>query len=185
MTTSIVTGSLSDIAQRNNQTLAESFLSCDCIVVVDISGSMCADDNVGKSRYERACESLAELQRSLPGKIAVISFSDQAQFEPSGVPFFTGGSTNLAGALRFVKIADVPDMRFVLIADGNPDSKSEALKVARTFTNRIDTIFVGDERSAESIRFMQELARVSSGQQITADSARIGESVKLLLENGR
>ncbi|HEY4721791.1 MAG TPA: hypothetical protein VII92_08090 [Anaerolineae bacterium] len=40
----IVPGSLLDAAQRGNISLAESFLSCDALVIVDSSGSMISRD---------------------------------------------------------------------------------------------------------------------------------------------
>lgn len=37
--TQIVTGSIADIATRNNQSIAETFLSCDCVVLIDVSAA--------------------------------------------------------------------------------------------------------------------------------------------------
>lgn len=181
MTTQIVTGSIADLAQKNNQSIAETFLSCDCVVLIDVSGSMNSEDGTGEPRYNRACEALKNLQASLPGKIAVVRFSDQVVFEPSGVPFFEGSGTDLAGGLQFIKMADVPDMRFVVISDGQPDDQQAALNIARTFSNKIDVIFIGNELDRSAIQFMNELARVSGGKQITADSAKIAEATRLLL----
>ena len=39
-TNALIKGSLSDLAQRDNMTLAESFLNADAILIVDMSGSM-------------------------------------------------------------------------------------------------------------------------------------------------
>lgn len=181
MSTQLAAGSIGDLAQRNNQSIAESFLCCDCVVLIDVSGSMEAEDGTGKTRFERACEALKDLQASLPGKFAVVSFSDGVNFEPSGVPLFKGGGTDLAGALRFVKMADVPDMRFVVVSDGVPDDRQRAIWTARSFLNRIDVIFIGNELDGAAIRFMSELARVSGGEQITADSAGISANVRFLL----
>jgi len=184
MKTQIVTGSIADIATKNNQSIAETFLSCDCIVIVDISGSMHEIDraNTNKTRYEYACEALRDLQGSMPGKIAVISFSDNPQFEPTGIPRTPYGNTELDKALKFVKIADnIPDMKFILISDGWPSNEKLALDVAKTFKNKIDVIFVGNEHDIEAIRFMNELAKISGGKQITAESALIAEKMQYLL----
>ena len=40
MTKEITKGSIADIMQNSNVSLAESFLSCDCVVLFDVSGSM-------------------------------------------------------------------------------------------------------------------------------------------------
>ena len=177
----IVKGSIADLAQRNNQSLAESFLSCDCVVLIDVSGSMASYDNSTKTRYERACESLRNLQQSLEGKIAVVRFSSDVAFEPAGIPNFISGGTNLAKGLQFVKAADVPGIRFIVISDGTPDNPQQALSIAKTFKNKIDAIFVGNELDSGAIAFMNDLARASGGKQVTADSAKISETARFLL----
>lgn len=170
----IVTGSLSDMARREGHTLAESFLSADAVVLVDVSGSMDArDSRGGLSRYDVALQELAELQKRLPGKVAVIAFSDSTMFCPGGQPPLLGSGTNLAGALRFAKVADVPGMRFVVISDGQPDDQGAALAVAATYKCRIDTIFTGPENDLSGGRaFLLELATASGGQSVTADRAQ-------------
>lgn len=185
MNTQIVTGSIADLAQKNHQSLAESFISCDVIVLIDVSGSMRrVDPGKEKTRYERACTALANLQSSHPGKVAIISFESSPLFCPAGVPAAPSGTTDLARALSFAQVADVvPGMRFIVISDGEPDDKAEALNIARQYQNRIDVIFVGDETDRDAIQFMNQLAAVSGGKQITADSAQIAESVVFLLEN--
>lgn len=172
-TTAIVQGSLSAIARQNGQSLAESFVSADVIVIVDTSGSMRSNDSWGgKPRYDAACEDLAALQSSLPGKIAVLSFSDQVQFCPSGIPIFIGNGTNLAKALRFAKAADLDGMRFIVISDGQPDDEDGALRVAETYQNHIDVIYVGPERFPSGRDFLARLAAASGGRIVTADKAQ-------------
>ena len=103
-----VPGSINAIAQQSGKSIAETFVSADVIVIVDTSGSMGQHDSTGgQTRYDVACKELANLQASLPGKIAVLAFSDDVQFCPSGVPTFLSGSTQLDKALKFAKIADI------------------------------------------------------------------------------
>lgn len=181
--TTIVKGSLADIAKSTGTSLAESFLSADAIVLVDTSGSMAAQDTPGgKSRYDVACDELAALQKTLPGKIAVISFSSQTMFCPNGQPFNLEGGTDLAGALKFAKVADVDKMRFIVISDGQPDSPQNALLQARSYKNRIDVIYVGPELSAMGREFLNELARSSGGVAVTANEvAGLAHKTQLLL----
>jgi Mg-chelatase subunit ChlD len=178
-----VTGSLEDISRRNQQSLAESFVNADVVVIVDTSGSMAATDSRGRrSRYEVACEELAALQAHMPGKIAVIAFSDNTVFVPGGCPPFLGLGTDLAGALRFAKVADVPGMRFIVISDGEPDDEAAALAVASTYKSRIDVIYVGPEAYPRGRNFLQQLAAASSGKLVTADRANeLAASVETLL----
>ncbi len=170
----IVTGSLSDVAKREDVSLAESFLSCDAIILCDVSGSMGAyDSRGGKTRYEVALEELAALQAHMPGKLAIIAFSDNTLFVPGGAPPLLGMGTNLTGALRFAKVADVPGMRFVVISDGQPDDPGAALAVAATYKAKISTIFCGRENDTEGGRaFLLKLATASGGQAVTADRAK-------------
>lgn len=178
-----VKGSLAQVSKDTGLSLAESFLNADCIVIVDVSSSMDATDGPrGKSRYDAACDELTALQGSLPGKIAVLAFSNDCVFCPSGVPTMMGGGTDLAAALTFAKVADVPDMRFVVISDGQPDSESETLAVAKTYQNRIDTIFVGSELSPLGRDFLAKLAKASGGKSTTADRvAQLSTKVQMLL----
>lgn len=179
----IVKGSLADIARETNTALAETFLSADVIVLVDTSGSMSAEDAPGgKSRYDTACNELAKLQATLPGKIAVISFSSTTMFCPNGQPFNLNGGTDLAGALKFTKVADVPDMRFMIISDGQPADPDKALAIAKTYTNRIDVVYVGPEHDPQGRDFLNRLANAIGGQAVTADRvAHLSSKVQLLL----
>lgn len=182
----IAPGSLADVAQAKQQSLAETFIGADVVIVIDTSGSMNARDARGRqSRYEVALAELAQLQQSLPGKIAVINFSNEALFEPGGQPRYLGDGTNLAKALRLAKHADVAGVRFVVISDGEPDSESEALDVARQFTGRIDGIFVGPEYEHLGQSFLARLAAASGGHSVMAASAEgVAQHVQLLLSSG-
>lgn len=178
-----VAGSIAQVAHDSGQSIAETFMSADVIVIVDTSGSMGdIDRSSGKSRYVIACDELKKLQADLSGRIAVLSFSSSVVFCPGGVPVYLGMGTDMAGALTFAKVADIPPMRFIVIADGYPDNRNEALKVARTFQSRIDTIYVGPETDNNAKEFMRELARVKQGQNETAKNAmRLSETTKSLL----
>lgn len=159
----LVTGSLAQVAQQQNISLAESFLSVDAILLVDMSSSMEARDAPGGiSRYDAAEKELVRLQASLPGKVAVIAFSNSPIFCPGGTPIRLGGNTNMADALRFVKPADSL-AKIILISDGEPDSEAETLQVARTFKAPISCIFIGPE-TGHGRRFLQDLAQACGGQ---------------------
>lgn len=183
MNNAIIQGSLGAIAKQNNRSIAETFLSCDVIVIVDTSDSMGMEDSRnGQSRYDVACEELANLQNTLPGKIAVIAFSDSTVFCPSGKPYNLGGGTNLAGALKFAKVADIPGIRFIVISDGEPSNGEEALRIAKTYDNDIDVIYVGPENSPSGRDFLMRLAKTSGGQAITADrAADLASGIRLLI----
>lgn len=183
MNAHIIKGSLGAIAHEQGKSIAESFVNADAIIIVDTSGSMTAcDSRDGRSRYDIACEELKNLQASLPGKLALLSFADDVIFCPNGIPFYFGGSTDLAKALKFAKMGDLSSgMRFIVISDGEPDDENEALKVAKTFKNRIDTIYVGPEGGAGQ-EFLKRLAKASGGQGVTAEKVKeLASSVEKLL----
>ena len=189
MVSQLVKGSIAAIAQETGTSIAESFINADTMIIVDVSASMHQCDarrnGLLMSRYKAACNELAQLQCTLPGKLAVIAFSDTAQFCPNGVPPLLGGSTDLAEALRFVQIADGCGIRFILISDGEPDDEHEALQVASHFTSRIDTVFVGPEGGAGAA-FLQRLAALHDGAFVFAGRTQdLAEHVhRLLLTQG-
>lgn len=188
MNTSIVPGSIGAIAQQSGKSIAETFISADAIIIVDTSGSMASDDSrAGRSRYDVAIDELTQLQKNMPGKLAVINFSSTVQFEPGGKPVMLGGGTELGAALRFVKVADaIEGMRFILISDGEPYDPAECLGIAKTFKNKIDVIYCGPEDRPAGRDFLQSLARATGGQAVTADRAKeLGAEVKMLLGAGR
>ena len=183
----LVSGSLAQVSQQKGITLAESFLDCDVIIMVDTSGSMDTNDSRGgRTRYDIAVEELNNLQKSMPGKIAVISFSSSAEFNPAGIAQYQGCGTDVAGALKFVKVADqIEGMKFILVSDGQPNDEREALGVARTFKNHISCIYVGPEDYPSGREFLERLAAASGGKMMTADRAKeLAASVTMLLLNG-
>ncbi len=185
-TNALVTGSIGQIAQRDGISVAESFLSADAICLIDVSGSMAAHDSRGgKQRYEVACEELIKLQNTMPGKLAVVAFSSETVFVPGGMPPFLSGSTDLAGALRFVQVAD-GTVKFVVISDGYPDEPEEALAIARRLQSVIDVVYVGPESDRAGLQFLEQLAKASGGQFVKADRvAELAARVELLLGSGK
>lgn len=176
MNTTIIPGSLGALAKQEGKSIAETFVNANLVIIIDTSGSMSSlDSRGGKSRYEVAREELASLQATYPGKIAVLSFSDSTIFCPAGIPTYLGGRTDMAQALRFAKIADVPGMQFILISDGEPDDQNKTLTVAQTYQNKISTIYVGPEEHPTGREFLERLAAATGGQHITADRANLLE----------
>jgi hypothetical protein len=182
MNTQLVPGSLSAVAQKNNASIAETFINADCIIICDTSGSMMQCDARGdRSRYDVACEELKNLQAQLPGKLALLSFSDDVVFCPSGIPFNYEGGTDLAKALKFAKVADVQGIRFIVISDGQPSDEDGCIRVAKTFKAKIDTIYVGPE-GGEGAAFLRKLAKASGGQDVTAEKVKeLAANVQRLL----
>jgi len=185
---SIVPGSISAVAQREGASVAETFGNASTIILADTSGSMGARDSRDRqSRYDVLLQELAALQAKMSGKIAVLNFSSTARWSPGGQPEFLGGNTDLAGALRFGKIADTAGRRFIVISDGSPDDEQAALKIAATYQSKISTVYVGPENGYGSSGkgFLERLAAASGGQSATADRVmELAATVEALLLTG-
>lgn len=183
----IVPGSISAMAQTTGKALALSMMSVDIVILVDTSGSMATcDSRGGKSRYTVACEELQKLQASNPGKILVLSFSDNTEICLGGIPRFQMGGTYVTQALKFAKQYDLPDMKFFFIGDGEPADEYQALEVAKSYTNHISTIFVGPENNPLGLNFLRQLAMATGGQHVTADRAKeLASSISTLLLAGK
>jgi Mg-chelatase subunit ChlD len=173
MSNAIIPGSLGAIAQQKNQSLAETFLNAEVVVIVDTSGSMGMNDaGDGMTRYDRACHELALLQQRNQGKVAVVGFSNFPQFYPGGQPSHTGADTKMAKALEFTKVADVEGMTFFLISDGQPtDGEDYVLIIAKEYKNKINTIYCGPEGGSGQ-DFLARLAGASGGRFATADRVK-------------
>lgn len=174
MNNALVKGSLSAIVQKTGQSLAESFLNVDAIILVDVSGSMSREDVPSsdgvRSRIEEAGRQLRLVQEQAPGKVAVISFSDDVQFHPDGNLRGIQGSTDMLKGLRFIKVIDGTGIRIVVISDGLPDDKAGTLAFARTFSAHIDTIYIGSPDDMRGQDFLRELSAATGGVCAGGDS---------------
>jgi Mg-chelatase subunit ChlD len=187
MSNAIIPGSLTAISQSTGKALAESFLSCDALILLDMSGSMeSCDTPTGESRRKVATNHLIRLQKNNAGKLALICFADSVVFCPAGIPQNCGGSTHLDRGLSYIKPADDCDMKIIVISDGSPNDAEKALKIASGFKNKIDTIFVGPEDDREGGRaFLERLAAATGGIALKSDGpGLLGKEVETLLLRG-
>lgn len=179
----IATGSIEDIANQSNASIAETFIGADAVVLIDTSSSMTANDSRdGQSRYDVAVNELQDLQKTMSGKIAVLSFADNCYFCPNGIPHRPNGMTNLLSTLEMAKIADVANMRFILISDGQPNDRRQCVSMASTFSNRIDCIYVGPEHDQVAQDCLNEIATASGGVSSTSICVNeLSSDIQLLL----
>lgn len=184
MSNQIIIGSQQDIANKQNISLAQSFLSAKIIILFDNSGSMHANDAPGnRTRLAVAEEHLTIIQGKYPGQVALICFACEVEYAPSGKPISVGGSTDLAAGLRFIQMADDCGMKIVIVSDGEPNSKDDALYVASQFKSKFDVIYVGSENDYRGGRqFLEQLASVTGGQFFQGDEpGMLAESIEILL----
>jgi len=187
----IATGSLSDIAMRENISLAESFANADVAILLDVSGSMSACDAPSEmgliSRNESAEIQVRRLQEKYEGRVALFCFSDTVMFVPDGIPVRMGGLTEMNRALKFLKRADGMGIKLIVIGDGSPtDSEERVLETAKKFTTKIDCIYIGPVREdayyGGGKEFLQRLAEISGGRfVVTKDVADFYEDTERFL----
>ncbi len=182
--TAIVAGSLQAIAERDGADLATVFTDADVLVIIDVSASMSTTDaRGGRSRYTVACEELTKLQAAHPGKVAVISFNSDAQFCPGGLPPRPSMFTDLAGALDFAHVADGCGLKVILISDGEPDDEQAAMRAARKWQDKIDTIYVGPEGDSGQA-FLRQLAKATGGRASADKIDDLADRIDTLLLTG-
>lgn len=165
-------GSIAQIAKDKGISEADAMLSATTVVAVDTSASM-SDEDAGEGRneerYEVACRELAAIQAARPGQIVVLSWSSSAQWCPDGVPANQGSGTCIMSAIRAFLDAGLDGLlNLTIIADGdvNEGDRQEALAVVPKMQSRVDTIFIGNTRSADGkagAAFLKELARRGRG----------------------
>lgn len=182
----IIKGSISDIAQRKNQSPAESLLGCSLLVLLDVSWSMENDDaRGGRTRHEVAEEELIRLQNTNEGKIALVCFSSTTQVCFDGRPVKANGGTDLAHGLSSIKMVDGTGIKILVISDGEPDNEQKALNVAKTFSSPINTLYIGPERERGGRAFLDKLSAQSGGKSMKSEEIGSLESgVKLMLTAG-
>lgn len=176
-------GSLAETQKQKAITFAEAFLSVEAIICVDVSGSMSANDVAAEggpcSRHSEAGRQLQRLQQRFPGRLAVVAFSDNAEFRPDGTLPSIQSSTNLLGALQFISPASSCGLKFIVVSDGCPDSPEETLRYAKTLHNKIDCIHIGSLERGK--KFMEDLARCSGGSAVEESVLELENIVTKLL----
>lgn len=180
-----VKGSLQESQKNRQVTFAEAFLTVEAIVVVDISASMSTCDVAVEggltSRWAEANNQLQRLQAKHPSKIAVVAFSDNSEFCPSGVLPPVRSSTNMLRALQFVAPADDTGIKFIVVSDGCPDDPQGTLAYAKSLKTSINTIYVGNDPNGRV--FMDQLAATTRGKSVAKGVELLEEQITLLLKN--
>jgi Mg-chelatase subunit ChlD len=178
-----VKGSLTETQKQRNLSFAEVFVTVDAILIVDVSGSMStqdvhAEDGV-KSRFSEANRQLKKLQARMPGRLAVVEFSDDAAFCPDGQLTGVKGGTDLLGALQFVSPASGCGIKFIVVSDGRPDDEFSTLTYAQQMKEKLNCIHIGsDPRGKE---FMERLAAAAGGQSLESEVQLLSDNIVRLL----
>jgi len=146
------------------------------VVLIDGSSSMADRVPGGEPKYILLGRALAD-QNPRPDR--AILFHDGAgeiDVRDLGNLPFPDGSTNMTAALALA--AAMEPSRTLLISDGAPCgcSKESVRAAARSLPGILNTLFVGDERDAEAIAFMRELAKIGCGATVNCHVSSPGRS---------
>lgn len=141
------------------------------VILADVSGSMESPAAGGR----RKIDVLRDAVGAARGGARLVAFSRAAR-EVQQIPE-PESSTDLAAGLEFARRFD-PGVTLV-ISDGEPDSESDALAVARQFRGAIDVLYIGLESNTHAIDFMRRLAAASGGT-VTINDVATPAGVRML-----
>jgi len=180
----VTKGSIFDVASTSGIKPEEVLTDADVVVMLDLSSSMSHRQANGVTRFDKAKDALADIQKAFPGRCVLITFADRARMELGGVPSRPSGMTNVYAALEVAKQFDGLDTKFYLISDGEPNctSKEEIFAAAEEFTDPINCIFIGEDHDRAGQQFMSQLAALTGGKNTgRVEPALLGQTIKLLI----
>lgn len=131
------------------------------ILLLDVSGSMSQIVN-GK----RKIDILREIVVNFTGvrMFAFSTYTTEVRYVPEPQE-----STDLSGAFRYLKPYINKDTNFVLVSDGQSDNPESALNEAKSLGIPVNVVYIGN-RGDMGEDFMQLLARLTNGKEITAET---------------
>ena len=183
----ILPGSVADAARKEGRSVAAQMIKVEAVVLGDNSGSMETEDvsyQGGKiSREQKLMIELAEIYTKYPGQVLLVEFSDKAEMRPTGTFSGQHGDTLLAPALELIKDLDGTGVQFIVISDGLAGDEDKALKIARGFKTKIDTVYVGPESGSdarEGRNFLRSLATASGGRFDVKSQVDVGPNIEML-----
>jgi Mg-chelatase subunit ChlD len=184
----MVTGSFAEMQANSGAGLAKSWLRVEAVLVVDVSSSMETKDAGNfERRVDVARREVAKLQRRMPGKLAIVAFNYDASWDPAGKLPEPCGSTNVAGALEYVRDLLGPGaqgLKVVVISDGEPDSAEAALAEAallKAAGATISTVYCGPDHG-HGKGFLNRLASTGGGDLADAELVKaLADAVQKLL----
>lgn len=164
---SLSTKSLSDLVRIRSSSSAEVWM------LLDASGSMEGTMRNGKRLIDGLCEVVQGVQSKRPVKMIV--FSNNEASVTSRAPQHPRGGTPLDKAILLAKRLEVG--RCIVVSDGVPDSREQAMSAARDFGGQIDVVYVGDPGDSGE-EFLRALAASTGGTEFHGDLSQPKELSK-------
>lgn len=181
--------------QARQHRAAALYSQFDRVAILDSSGSMMAGDahdltGLPCSRWDALQGALSQVLPLAKNRLAAYVFSDvvepvrgsaTGQSQPLQ---FLGGGTSMCQALREAGHHNHPDLRILLVSDGQP-TDGDPIPVAMAIGRPIDTVYVGPA-SGEGKELLKELSRLTGGLFLDMagkfDAARFLEHCKTVLQ---
>jgi hypothetical protein len=129
------------------------------VILADVSGSMGFPVSLDKRRIDVLRTTLAAILPSVPDA-CLVAFNDNVFLLEPGQPLpEPAGNTALHLALERARTMWCDHV--IVIADGEPDDKQAAIKVALALDCRISTYYCGEEGNRAATSFLKTLALCS------------------------
>jgi Mg-chelatase subunit ChlD len=166
---SLAKGSLADLVRSRRRSM----------MLVDTSGSMNEFTKTRQTKIDALRQTVATIRQSHP--VPVAEFNSITQLiEGEYIPNPRGG-TQAAKAINFCRAQGATHI--VMVTDGQPHDRYEALDAARAFGGPIDVFYIGGAGDYGA-DFCRELARITGGTcnitDMTAPKELAGNVTKLL-----
>lgn len=157
-------GALEPYAQRLNAKTSDV-----SVILLDVSGSMAEIVESGQRKIDILRQAVS---RPKQGHEIIITFGSIANcvpsFEQIPEPF---GGTDMAAAINVA--LPLNPCSTLVISDGLPDSKTQALDDARKLSGIINTLFIGRDDDLDAKAFMRELAVIGCGRSRVCDISNL------------
>jgi hypothetical protein len=135
------------------------------LLLLDCSSSMGGRIRTGERRIDKLRNIVDELRTTHHVPLAAFGPFGQGTELVETVPE-PSGMTPLHRAIEYGRMAEANHL--IVVTDGIPDSKTQALAEARAFGHPIDVFYIGDGND-EGAQFCAELARVTGGKSGVTD----------------
>lgn len=154
------------------QRAAQKVAQFDRVALFDSSGSMNTADaydrqGLPSTRWNALLDAWTEIAPLAKGRLAAYVFScavDPVRGSATGQVLnlpYQGGSTSMCAALREACKYVHPDLRVLLVSDGEP-TDGDPIPIAATLGHPVDCVYVGSPSGAGK-KLLREIARVSGG----------------------
>ena len=157
-------------------------------ILADISSSMHDYVRGGRTRWHEMKKALNTIYNANNQSIIAFSSIVEEVANPDLIDT-PKGSTDLAEAIKYVRLKKSNIGNVIIITDGEPDDEQKALRQAKLFNGTISTIFIGNEDNKNAIEFLSDLANDCAGSSMVhalnkVQNKKLSDTIMLALPKG-